>query len=156
MVSADKYEKARQFIFGGVEDEWAGLLEKTDAYHEMQKDMDDFLLSISDRVQIGVIAKYGFPNFPLSEDASEESDGYVATRFASLGATCADVDKTLSDSYVRAAVQKGGGQYLSADCKIDASTALFPDTTWFIKDLYHTHFPDCINDLCAAFVNKTA
>ena len=156
MVSADQYEAARQFVFGGVEAEWAGLLEKTDAYYEMQKHMDEFLLSISDKVHIGVIAKYGFPNFPLSEDACEESDGYVATRFASLGATCADVNKTLEDSYIRAAVQKGSAKYVSADCKIDASTALFPDTTWFIKDLYHTHFPDCINDLCAAFANDDA
>ena len=156
MLSADQYEAARQFVFGGAEDEWAGLLEKTDAYYEMQKHMDEFLLSISDKVHIGVICKYGFPNFPLSADATEESDGYVATRFASLGATCADTDKTLDDSYIRAAVQSGSAQYISADCKIDASTALFPDTTWFIKDLYHTHFPDCINDLCAAFVNDDA
>ena len=156
MVSADRYEAARNFVFGGVEEEWAGLLEKTDAYHEMQTHMDEFLLSISDRVHIGVISKYGFPCIPLSDDAAEESDVYVSTRYSSLGATCADVDKTLSDGYLRAAVQNGRAQYLSADCKIDASTALFPDTTWFIKDLYHTYFPDCINDLCVAFANDDA
>ena len=151
MVSADQYEAARAFVFGDVQEEWAGLLEKTDAYYEMQKQMDDYLRSISDKVRFGVVAKYGFPNFPLSEDAAEESDGYVATRFASLGATCADTDTTLTDGYIRAAVLNGKAQYLSADCKIDASTALFPDTTWFVKDLYHTYFPDCVNDFLVAF-----
>ena len=156
MVSADQYEAARAFVFGDAQEEWAGLLEKTDAYYEMQKHMDEYLLSISDKVRFSVVAKYGFPNYPLSEDAAEESDGYVATRLASLGAICADTDKTLSDSYIRTAVQNGKAQYLSADCKIDASTALFSDTTWFVKDLYHTYFPDCVNDLMVAFANNDA
>lgn len=151
MVSADQYETARSFVFGDAGEEWEGLLEKIDAYHAMQTQMDDYLRSVSDRVRIGVVAKYGFPNYPLSEDAAEESDGYVATRFASLGAVCADTDKTLSDSYIRAAVQNGRGRYLSPDCKIDASASLFPETTWFVKDLYHTYFPDCVNDLLVAF-----
>ena len=154
MVGADKYEAARAFVFGDVQDEWAGLLEKTDAYYEMQKQIDDYLLSISDKVRIGFVVKYSFPCFPLSADASEESDTYVTVRRASCGATAADVDKTLSDAYLRTAIENSKGRYLSADRKIDASTALFPDTTWYVKDLYHTYFPDCVNSLIVDFVNN--
>lgn len=154
MVSPEYYEKARAFVFGGVEDEYAGLLEKTDAYYEMQKHINEKLRSLKDDVRFAVIAKYGYQAFPLSADANEESDGYVSVGYASYGATTADFDKTLSDSYIRQAVKNGNGRYLSADCKIDASTALFPDTTWFTKDLYHTYFPDCVNDLCVAFANN--
>ncbi len=154
MVSPAYYETARAYVFQGVEDEYAGLLEKTDAYYEMQKQMNEKLLALKDDVRFAVIAKYGYPAFPLSDDANEESDGYVSVGYASYGAKAADYNKTLSDSYIRKAVQSGHARYLSADCKIDAATALFPDTTWFTKDLYHTHFPDCVNDLCVAFANN--
>ena len=31
-------------------------------------------------------------------------------------------------------------KYISPDLKIDASTCLFPERTWFIKDLHHDFF----------------
>ena len=31
-------------------------------------------------------------------------------------------------------------KYISPDKKIDASTCMYPDTTWFIKDLHHNYF----------------
>ena len=44
----------------------------------------------------------------------------------------------------------GTDKYISPDKQIDDSTCLFPDTTWFIKDLDHNNFPGCVNDLMIA------
>ena len=50
----------------------------------------------------------------------------------------------------------GVAPYVSAspDKQIDASTCLSPDTTWFIKNLEHTYFPDCVNGLVSDIVNN--
>ena len=153
MIGPDAYPAARAFLFGGVEDEWAGLLAQTDAYYEMQKNMDAFLSSVSDKVRFGAVAKYGFPAWPLSEDAVLESDVYSTTHRLSLGAETARLDGVLSDETLRRAVEAGNGKYLSADRKINAGTALFPDTTWFVKDLAHSGFPNCVNDLMVDFLH---
>ena len=36
---------------------------------------------------------------------------------------------------------------LSSDGMIDASTALYPDYTWFFKNLQHSSLPDCVYEL---------
>ena len=48
------------------------------------------------------------------------------------------------------AAANGTDKYISSDKQIDASTCLFPDTTWFIKDLDHNNFPGCVNELMVA------
>ena len=63
------------------------------------------------------------------------------------------VDEKFSDEYISAAVADQRAKYISPDMQIDASTCLLPDTTWFIKDLYHTQFPGCVNGLVSDIVN---
>lgn len=153
MLSPSYVDDAKAFVFKDCEDEFAGLIAQIDAYAAIAKDSHAFLQSIADDVQIAVVAKYGFPAFPLSEDATEESDVYVTTGLASMGATCASSGGKLDSKYIKAQTAAGKGDYISADGKIDASTAAFPDTTWFIKNLEHKAFPDCVNDLMVAFIN---
>ena len=153
MISPEYVEDAKAFVFNGCEDDYAGLIDQIDAYAAIVQDTHGFLKSIEDKVQIGVVTKYGFPCFPLSEDAGLESDVYVTAGLASFGATVASSGAKLDSKYIKAQTAAGKGNYISADGKIDASTALFPDTTWFIKDLEHKAFPDCVNDLMLAFVN---
>ena len=152
MISAEAYPAARAFMFGGAEEEWAGLLAQTDAYYEMQKNMKSFFASAGEKIRFGVVAKYGFPAWPLTEDAVLESDVYTTTQRLSLGAETARLDGVLSDEALQRAAQTTGAKYISADRKINAGTAQFPDTTWFIKDLAHSGFPDCVNDLMLAFL----
>ena len=70
---------------------------------------------------------------------------------ASFGATAAKLDKGLSKSYIDSLADK---KYVSPDNKIDASTCMFKDTTWFIKDCAHAVFPDSMDDLMAEFINS--
>ncbi|MBQ7654472.1 MAG: hypothetical protein IJS17_05310 [Clostridia bacterium] len=154
MVTPDKYEKAKQFVFGSDSEEYSGLIRLTDEYFVMQKNSVEFLKSISDEVNICIISKYGMPEIPLSENATEESDIYLATRLSSYGATCADFDGTLSGKYIAARTEEGYGKYISPDCKIDASTCALPDTTWFIKGMAHRCFAACVDTLSVEFVNS--
>ncbi len=55
----------------------------------------------------------------------------------SFGATTAKVPETLSDSYIAKQTEKGLAGYISPDRQIDASTCMFPDQTWFVKNLRH-------------------
>ena len=114
MVSADRFEEARDYIFAGVEDEYAGLIAKLNHYHEtvgsklttMYKQMK------ADGVNVSIIATLTAP-----------------------------IGSTLSDDYVAKAKADGTDKYISPDRAVDASTTLFPDTTWYIQNMKHNCYP---------------
>ena len=76
MVSADRFEEARDYIFAGVEDEYAGLIQKINHYYEtvgskltsMYKQME------ADGVHVSIVAKYGFQLYPIIYNADLQSD----------------------------------------------------------------------------------
>ena len=88
-------------------------------------------------VEIAVLAGYGLVQAPLTESNDLTGDCTVDLRSASFGATAAGVFDTLSDEYIAERVAAGYADYISPDKKIDASTCLFPDTTWFLKNKHH-------------------
>lgn len=141
MVTSDKYEKARDFIFAGREEEYAKFIEKTDAYHyEVQLNIDSTMLELQkEGVNFYIFAKYNFPEFPLYKGATTQGDAYTSVYRQSFGANAADYEKIFSDKYI-SSVEEANRKYISPDKKIDASTCLFPETTWFIKDLHHNDF----------------
>ncbi len=153
MVTPEKYITARDFMFKGVEDEYAGMIKKLDTYYtEVQLTMDDTMVYLQNAgVKFGVFAKYNIPSIPVYAAGDEQADMFTGVKEASFGATAAPLDKELSDSYINSLSDK---KYLSPDHKIDASTCMFKDTTWFIKNSAHAAFPDSIDDLMAAFINS--
>ncbi|MGN0448181.1 MAG: hypothetical protein ACI4GC_06500 [Acutalibacteraceae bacterium] len=155
MTSADHIQKGLEFTFDTEESKstYAGLIEKINNYYDLQVNFHDTFAEqqINGIASYSVIAKYGFPLIPLSSDAREESDVFVTTNKMSLGATCADSNGVLSDSYIATVENKA---YVSVDKKIDASTCLFPERTWFVKGLEHKAFPDCVNDLIIMICNS--
>ena len=95
--------------------------------------------------KIGVISKYGRRVIPLIENAGIQADGLIDVKGASCGATAADVGLTLGPDYRQAV--NDGHNHLSPDGVIDASTALYPDHTWFIKNLEHSTVSEYLGDL---------
>lgn len=154
MLTADKYEQAKAFVFGGDTAEWSELIALTDEFYEMQKDARTFLQKVSKTVRICTIAKYGLPALPLSARAREEADIYLAVSLASHGATAANYDGMLPNHYIKAQTDNGLGKYISPDRKIDASTCALPETTWFVKGMAHRCFAACVEDLSVAFVRS--
>ena len=139
LVSAEDYPAARDFVFPTAESqaEYAVLLTKLDRfYHEVSSRVDEIMTATKDATgKIGVICGYGETIVPVTKDNARQSDSVILTEDESNGATCAALGGTLGEDYVQAV--DDGHSHISADRVIDASTAIFPDHTWFVKYAHH-------------------
>ncbi|MDD6012937.1 MAG: hypothetical protein PUC33_08860 [Oscillospiraceae bacterium] len=146
MVAPEEYENAREFIFADHKEEYAGLIAKTDDFHyTVQLKNDETIKNLQAKgVKFYNFVKYNFPNFPLYEDSHQQSDGCTSVTRQSFGAVASDFGYTLDKKYINSL---STDKYLSPDHTIDASTCLLPETTWFIRDLYHDQFPGSVHDV---------
>lgn len=154
MVPYEYFDAAIDFVYNTPElkDEYAGTIDKARSYHEnIQLYSRTSLLELYGDIDINVISKYNLPLPPLFAGCNTMSDGVAETCYTSFGATAADYGKTLSADYI-ADMSEEDKKFLSPDEKIDASTCLFPEKTWFIKNSYHDHFPDSIDVLLEKMV----
>ena len=148
-VCDEDFDNALDLMFGkeGTErrKEYSGLVEKIEYLREQiviprTLEGDENLYKIFEKqygVEIAVLAGYGLVQAPITESNDLTGDCTVDLKAASFGATAAGVFDTLSDEYIAERTALGYGDYISPDGKIDASTCLFPDTTWFIKNKHH-------------------
>lgn len=163
MVSEKFYDKAINKVFNTPElkEEYKLFIEKTDAYHALLGETsaetgrplhEDLLLKLkAEGVGIAVVAKYGAPCVPLFADSEITGDVRGTVTELSFGAVGTEIGKTFEEDYLKAAQAKGTEKYISPDKTVDASTALFPDTTWFIKNIAHDQFPAFFNTLFEEF-----
>ncbi len=143
MVTPELYEQARDFVFNTdeIKAEYAGFISKADEYYyTVQVNVEETMLEMKEAgINFNIFVKYNFPEFPLYEGATTQGDGDTSVYRQSFGATAADYGKVLS-AYYLSEVSEDNMKYISPDKKIDASTCLFPETTWFVKDLHHNYF----------------
>ena len=141
MVTPGNLEKAIDFIFADCKDEYAGLITKVRNYHStVQATHEETVLNMMEKgVRYNIFAKYNFPDYPLYEGAAIQGDGDTAIPRQTFGATAANYGKVLSEDYI-ASISEENLKYLSPDHKIDASTGLLPENTWYIKNLHHDHW----------------
>ena len=163
MISDKYYDKAINAVFNTAElkEEYKGFIAKTDAYHALLGDTnektgrplyEDYLLKMQDLgVGIAVVAKYGAPGVPLFEGSETTGDVRGTVTELSFGALGMDIGKTFSEGYLKLAKENGTDKYISPDKTVDASTCLFKNTTWFIKNIEHNQFPSFFNDLFDEF-----
>ena len=164
-VYEEDYDKALNFVFGeeGSErrTEYAGLVEKLEYMRDhIIIGRNELYKTFAEEygVEIGVIASYGLVNPPIGARADETGDCLVGVQDASFGATASGVFDKLSDEYIEQRVAAGYGEYISPDGKIDASTCLFPETTWFIKNKHHDYWTAVayIGEYFTQFTNVTS
>ncbi len=148
-VSEEDFDTALDLIFGkeGTEtrEENAGLVAKIQTVRErivktrtLEGDANLYQKFVNDyKVEIGIIAGYGLVNPPLIESVDKTGDIVVDTENSSFGATTAGVFDSFPQEYIDKQTAAGLGKYISPDGKIDASTCMFPETTWFIKNKHH-------------------
>ncbi|MCL2446094.1 MAG: hypothetical protein FWD06_04955 [Oscillospiraceae bacterium] len=77
---------------------------------------------------VAVLASYGNAPIPVTSGVQYQSDRLIGTARMSGGATVAPFGETL---------RPGTGRHRSPDDIIDASTAMFPNQTWFVRDNWH-------------------
>ena len=129
LVQPDEYESAKEFCFGGEEEKYAKLINRAEKLQEMMRNRDAMLKeAVNNGMKIAFVSNYNLPLAPVYERAATQGDGVLETALMAAGATVSDIGKTLDVS---------AGKYVSADKAIDASTCLYPDYTWFVKDAPH-------------------
>ena len=136
-VPDEYYEDAKLFMqLDPVEN--AKLIEKIDFYHyEVQQNAETLLNnSKASGTKFYNVVGYNMQRTPLVSAYLNDSDGTVDTMYASLGATCSYINSTLPKEYEQQ--NYTDKDYISPDNRIDASTALLPESTWFIKDMMHS------------------
>lgn len=146
-VSSEDYEAAKDYVFGKEGSEkrvkYAGLIAKLDNYNvTVRQNMDKILKQIDEEGNLAIEVRYGIQHIPISESCNEIGDEMVLLKDGSYGATTADVYGTLDGAYIAKQEEAGLGKYISPDKKVDASTCIAPDSTWFIKGLSHNKWPD--------------
>ncbi len=128
------FESGVENIFGGHEEEYPVLLEKIDSVKDFVFSTEDTLLGAKkDGVKISFVSNYNSGLVPVYEKANLNGDNVLEAELTSNFATIAPLGETLSKAYIENADSK----YISPDNVIDASTAVFKDNTWFVKDAPH-------------------
>lgn len=147
-VSKEDYPTAMNYVFGpeGSEKrkEYAGLIAKLDNYNTVVRQRIPEILTnaVASGVNFGAVSKYGFQTLPICETNYLVSDQFASVGRSSFGATTGTIYNDLSADYIASRQAAGFGKYLSPDGQIDASTCLFPDSTWFIKGSSHSNWSD--------------
>ncbi len=135
VVPYNMYDSAKELLIG--DNVTAEFEAKIDYYHnEVQANNKEILDGVTENGgHLAIISKYGSTIPPVCVSQLNIGDMVIDTVYTSYGATCADADKTLGETYVQAT--DCGHNHISPDNMIDASTAAYPEYTWFIKDLMH-------------------
>lgn len=156
MVSDRDYIRAKNNIFHNADmEKWAPFIDIIDNYHyNVQMKAPELFKDYESRgIIISNVTKYGYQAIPLSAPSDAISDSYCTVFDASMGAGSTSLFTTFSDEYVANAEANGTAKYISPDRQIDASTCLFPDRTWFIKNYKHKDFFGEVDPLLNSIVN---
>ncbi len=155
MVTPESYEEARDFIFADCKDTYAKLIEKIDDFHyNVQLHAEENMLALDEKgIDFYILVKYNFPDYPIYSGAACLGDGNTSCVRQAFGGEYADYGTVFSQKYIDSLEDKN---YLSPDLKINAATCLFPETTWFIKNMHHETFPYPINRLALDVMNNEA
>ncbi len=130
----EDFESGVENIFGGHEEEYPVLLEKIDGIKDFVFSTEETLSdAMAKGVKISFVSNYNLGLVPVYERANLNGDNVLESELTSNFATFAPLGETLSKSYIENADKK----YISPDNVIDASTAVFKENTWFVKNAPH-------------------
>ncbi len=137
MIPDQDVDAAQEMVFETLcaDQDRSVLREKIDDYNNnVRKDKVQTLQTINDNANLYVISRYGYSSIPVTSSFKTLSDGTIDTKYTSFGATTSDYDKTLT----KAELEGVSAEYISPDKRVNASTCLFSDQTWFIRNIKHS------------------
>lgn len=136
-LTPDRYvDGATDYIFTTYMngEEYDALKAKIAKYNtDIRPYKKDTLLDFDKSGRVAVIARYGYAGLPVSPLWTVGSDTVVDVASASFGATVAPYGTTFTEEELSGKDMS----LISPDGTVDASTCLFPDKTWFIKNITH-------------------
>ncbi len=143
LVLPDEYDNAVKYMFGGDEEKYAGIIELSKQYQELQARRDAMLLKAQDDgVYFAVVSGYDRAVIPIYTGGGGTGDATLDADCMLGGAKVAPLGSTLGDDYT--------GERVSPDKVVDLSDALFPETTWALKE--GVHVPLNSGSDCSEFI----
>lgn len=128
------FESGVETIFGGHEEEYSVLLAKIEKTKEFVFSTEETLKNARNNgVKISFVSNYNGTLAPVHPKSNCNGDGVLEAELTSNFAVIAPLNQELSAEQIAAVNPK----YLSPDNVIDATPALFPDNTWFVKNAPH-------------------
>lgn len=128
------FDDGLKYVFGGVEEEYAGAIEKINGLRDFIFSTEEILArAYEEGIKLSYVSNYGLGLIPIYEGADAQGDIVVSTYITSNFAKVAPLGKQLSDEELAGVDPK----FISPDKSIDASVCLYPEYTWFIKDAIH-------------------
>lgn len=154
MIPDEQVDDAIAFVFGEVYDkndkDAVTLLSKIENYNTLVRSHKTQTLKELDKTaKVVVISRYGFSSIPVTPSWSSLSDNVIDTKNNSFGATTATFGETLSEEYLKDKDMK----YISPDKTVDASTCLFPEKTWFIRNMPHAQISSDLDKMIYTLLN---
>ncbi len=139
LVPDKNYKDAKACMLDEAEN--AALIKRIDEYHyNVQQDAENLLKKAQKDTNVYILVQYNWPTLPVSENiASQNSDNLIDVEYASGGAISAPLGGILGEGYTQKI--PSATNHLSPDGMIDASTCMFPDHTWFFRDMGHVDYP---------------
>ncbi|MGN0468886.1 MAG: hypothetical protein ACI4GY_09205 [Acutalibacteraceae bacterium] len=140
LCPADDYKLASEQLIS--DEAHKAVKAETDRYDEARSNFKNNLTTLMDNgVIVHTIASYGVGYFlsSLFECSQHNADDLLNPSSPSLGATAADMGKTLPDDYVspHTYCNNPSHNHISPDRVIDASTGFLPENTWYYKGISH-------------------
>ncbi len=148
MVPDEYLESAMDYVFNNIYAndgiDHSRLLEKVENYNNtVRAHREETLKKLNEHANVVVISAYGYSIIPIVPDWEKLSDNNVDTKNSSFGAVTAPYGGKLSEEYLAKADMK----YINPDRTVDASTCLFPEQTWFIKNNKHTDWGGSVDEM---------
>lgn len=146
MVPDDQLESAKNYIFNeclaGDGVDYSQLIAKIDSYNVVRENRIANLNKLNEDANLYVLSRYGYCSVPITPSWNKNSDGVIDTTNTSYGATVTQFGTVFADSYIADA----NAAYISPDHTVDASTCMFPEQTWFIKNYGHSYNAKSIDE----------
>lgn len=139
LVPDEYFDNAVNFFFDDCRDEYTVALEKIAEVKEFVCSTEDILAkATADGLDIVYVSHYDSQQLPIYSRNYMHGDGVLESTRTSGGATFANFNSTLSDEEIAGVA----AEYISPDKVVNASTALYKDTTWIVKDAKHVGCKD--------------
>ncbi len=148
-VPAEYYDDAIEMVFGD-DPQYSELVKKLDRYHLAQVNAEKILKEAqANGMAVVLVSHYGVAPMPLVGDTCYQTDGLIDSANSSGGATFAPMDAPFDSSYKQKV--DDGHNHVSPDGTVDASTCMFPESTWFVSGFSHWNYSTNLIDWLVAY-----
>lgn len=151
MIPDEYLDDAMDFVFneiyGDSEIDYSALRAKIENYNtSVRCKKTEILKEANEKCNVYVITRYGYSSLPITPSANNLGDGIIDVKYASFGATASEYGKTLDNI-------DSDSKYISPDKTVDASSCLFPEQTWFVKNIKHGADEEALENMIRAFMD---